>query len=428
MERTVFHDEPKYGHARNQPRVFLLLQGPMGSFFKKLASGLRASGYQTLRVNFNGGDRLHFSSRYAIDFTGPIEAWPDAVEALALKHGITDLIVYNDCRPLHRSAIERLKPLGITVHVYEEGYFRPGWITLEEGGVNGFSSLPRDARFYRSRNSENINPTMSCTVSFGPSHGKMIRHTISYYIASAMLQMHYRHYRTHRQRTYQKEGLAWLVRMVENYLKIRLLRQRKLKLINENRPYFLVLLQLLGDSQITHHSGYNDMYEFLDEILQDFAKNAPIDTCIAVKNHPLDNGLSRYGSFLRQKARSLGLGDRLVFIDGGRLPPLLRNAHGVVTVNSTGGLSAIHHELPTKTMGNAIYNIPGLTSQQSLSEFWNQPNAPDPELFRVFRDYVINHAQLHGNYYTKRGLRCAVNCSIARLTDISFLPLQKAAS
>lgn len=386
----------------------------MGSFFKKLAAGLRTNGHNTLRVNFNGGDRLHFSSRYAIDFTGTLEEWPDTVESLARQHNITDLVVYNDCRPLHRSAIDRLKPLGISIHVFEEGYFRPGWVTLETNGVNGFSSLPCDSDFYRALP---VTEETQHTVNFGPSLSRMIRHTISYYIASALFEVRYHHYRTHRPRTYQTEGIAWVVRLTENYLRARLLKQRKLKIIASKNPYFLVLLQLLGDSQITHHSPYHDMYEFLDEVLKDFAVNAPQEQYLVVKNHPLDNGLSRYSNFLHQKARSLGLGKRLIFIDGGRLPPLLRRAQGVITVNSTGGLSAIHHKLPTKSLGRAIYNIPGLASQQSLAEFWNAPTAPDPGLYHNFRNYIVAHTQLQGNYYIRGGIRYAVTGSIARLTE-----------
>ncbi|WP_458339329.1 capsular polysaccharide export protein, LipB/KpsS family, partial [Bordetella pertussis] len=29
---------------------------------------------------------------------------------------------------------------GVRVHVFEEGYFRPHWVTLERGGVNAHSS------------------------------------------------------------------------------------------------------------------------------------------------------------------------------------------------------------------------------------------------------------------------------------------------
>ncbi len=396
-------------------RQFLLLQGPMGSFFKKLAAHLRRNGHGTLRVNFNGGDALHFCSSHAVNFFGRLEEWPAEVVRLATVHGITDLILYGDCRPLHQLAIAALQPLGVRVHVYEEGYFRPDWVTMEEGGVNGFSPLPRDAGFYRA-----LPPGESparAPMPFGSSFPRLVRHTMSYYMASALLGIHYRHYRTHRPRTYQREGWAWFLRLTENYVMKSLILRRQAKALTAPNPYYLVLLQLMGDSQITHHSPYHDMYEFLNEVLNDFAQHAPEDMRLIVKNHPLDNGLMRYTSFLEQKAISLGLSDRLLFLDGGHLPTLLHHARGVVAVNSTAGLSALHHHVPVRLMGDAVYAIPGLVSAQPLKEFWHQPEQPDAALFTAFRKYVLDNSQLYGSFYTRLGIRATVRASLSRLLE-----------
>lgn len=398
----------------SEARTYLLLQGPMGSFFKKLASRLRQQGHRTVRVNFNGGDRLHFSSSHAIDFTGTLEEWPAFLDRLAERHAFTDLLLYNDCRPLHRLAIDRLKPRGVRIHVFEEGYFRPDWITLEPDGVNGFSPLPRDERFYRAQPDM---PIEQRTRSLGSSFPSIVRHTVSYYLASALLAMRYRHYCSHRQRTYQTESVAWCWRLMENYAIARIPPLRRHWELPAGQPYFLVLLQLLGDSQITHHSPYHDMYEFLNEVLNDFAQHAPNDCWIVVKNHPLDNGLTRYGSFLKQKARSLGLGERLVFIDGGHLPSLLQGARGVVTVNSTAGMSALHHGIPVHPMGSAVYAIDGLVDRQPLQDFWHRPQAPDPALYRAFRHYVLQQAQVKGGYYTRLAIRTAVKGCVRRLKE-----------
>lgn len=393
-------------------RFFLLLQGPKSSFFKKLGAALRKQGHTTLRINFNGGDRLHYSSRYAQDFLGTLEEWREAVLAIAQQHAVTDLILYGDCRPLHQIAIQQLVPLGVRIHVFEEGYFRPHWITLEQGGVNGFSPLPRQVEFYRSTLPGDELATLPIG---GTSFPRLVRHTISYYMASALGEARYRHYTTHRPRTYQTEGAAWVWRLAEIWMTKRLRYSHKRRLITDERPYFLVLLQLLGDSQITHHSPYHDMYEFLNAVLNDFVENAPPNTRIIVKNHPLDNGLTRYRSFLAQKARSLGLGDRLAFVDGGHLPTLLNHAIGVVTVNSTGGLSAIHHGKPLKTMGHAIYDLPGLVDQQPLASFWQRPQAPDSTLYKSFRHQVMSASQVNGGFYQPAAIRMAVKGSVARI-------------
>lgn len=55
---------------------------------------------------------------------------------------MTDLHVFGDWRPLHREAVLLARVRGIRVWAYEEGYLRPDYITMEQGGVNGLSSLP----------------------------------------------------------------------------------------------------------------------------------------------------------------------------------------------------------------------------------------------------------------------------------------------
>ena len=51
-------------------------------------------------------------------------------------------MVYGDTRrhPCRRP-IALARARGITVHVFEEGYLRPYWVTYERGGSNGHSRL-----------------------------------------------------------------------------------------------------------------------------------------------------------------------------------------------------------------------------------------------------------------------------------------------
>lgn len=51
------------------------------------------------------------------------------------------------------------------------------------------------------------------------------------------------------------------------------------------------------------------------------------------------------------------------------LPALLRYGKGMVTLNSTSGLSALIHHMPVKVLGRVHYDIPGMTFQGSLADF-----------------------------------------------------------
>ncbi|MCW3686434.1 capsular biosynthesis protein, partial [Burkholderia cenocepacia] len=101
------------------------------------------------------------------------------------------------------------------------------------------------------------------------------------------------------------------------------------------------------------HSPFDGVLAAIDQVLASFARNAREDVHLVIKNHPLDTGLIDYRRYVLQRAAELGIGARLRFIDAGHLPTLLEHARGVVVVNSTVGLSALHHRRPLIALGTA---------------------------------------------------------------------------
>ena len=90
-----------------------------------------------------------------------------------------------------------------------------------------------------------------------------------------------------------------------------------------------------------------------------------------------------------------------MYIHDQHLPTLLSHARGCVLINSTVGLSAIFHGIIVKNMGEAIYDMPGLTFQGELKDFWTSSEKPDHNLYEKFYNYVINSTQINGNYYRR---------------------------
>ena len=123
-------------------RHFLFLQGPHGPFFGDLGTMLGKTGASVWRVGFNAGDQAFWPDRasYLPFIQGP-DHWPDHLDRILTDKTITDIVLYGDTRPLHASAVAAAKARDITVHVFEEGYLRPYWITYERGGSNGNSRL-----------------------------------------------------------------------------------------------------------------------------------------------------------------------------------------------------------------------------------------------------------------------------------------------
>jgi capsular polysaccharide export protein len=338
----------------------LLLQGPMGPFFRRLAADLERAGAQTCKVNFNGGDCL-FSPGRAIAFRGRMEEWPAFFERLLIDRQIDIVLLFGDCRPLHREAHAIATKRGLDIGVFEEGYVRPDYITLEQFGVNGYSLIPRIPAFYFRQPKVHIPPTLHV----GKAFGSWAWWTILYYGASILSRPLFPHYRHHRPLTVG-EALPWMRSA-----------WRKLK--------------------------YRVKERGVQSELASFAEHAPAGTLLVFKHHPMDRGYRDHTRLLRLLSEAYGIRNRVRYIHDHHLPTLLEHARGVVVINSTAGLSALHHGTPVKVCGAAIYDMQGLTFPGTLDDFWKdaQDSPVNGELYERFRSYVIGYTQLNGNYYRR---------------------------
>jgi capsular polysaccharide export protein len=92
--------------------------------------------------------------------------------------------------------------------------------------------------------------------------------------------------------------------------------------------------------------------------------------------------------------------NRVIYVHDLPMPELLTHAKAVVTINSTAGISALVHNKPLKVMGNALYDIKGMTYQGHLHQFWTANFKPDMKLFKKFREYLLENTQINAVYYT----------------------------
>ncbi|MEZ5725654.1 MAG: hypothetical protein R3E47_11335 [Paracoccaceae bacterium] len=135
-------NSPRGGGPPPEARVFLLLQGPHGPFFDHLGRLLGATGATVWRVAFNAGDAFFWGAKdRLILHSDTPEDWPDHLAEIVARKGVTDIVLYGDVRPVHAAARTAAEQYGLNLHVFEEGYLRPFWITYERGGANGHSQL-----------------------------------------------------------------------------------------------------------------------------------------------------------------------------------------------------------------------------------------------------------------------------------------------
>ena len=292
---------------------------------------------------------------------------------------------------------EALLEVGVDVFVFEEGYLRPDFVTLEKGGVNGHSSIPRDASHYDTVQLAHEPPHRPIKHAFI----KSALHTICYASAAALARDRYPHYRHHRDIRPVAQARLWFrgtVRRATHTLRDRKLARRLEG--PEMPPYFFVPLQVHLDSQLSH-SPYASINDFIREVVRAFAEHAPADHLLLFKLHPMDRPYSDYSADIEALRLEHGLGERLLYADVINLPAALRGARGTIVINSTVGLSSITHGTPVKCMGKAVYDLPGLTQQGSLDEFFRAPAPVDRALYKRFRQWLLEQNQLNGSVWSR---------------------------
>lgn len=413
MDTSLESVLPTLDPQPNAPRTFLFLQGLASPFFAELGRELIARGHRVRRINISLGDQL-FWRLPAINYRGSLANWRAFVSDLMTREAVTDIVLFGDCRPYHRIAIHIAGYRGIRVHVCEEGYLRPNWMTVEQGGVNGHSSLPRRRDAILSAVRDLAPETKER--DFPGSFARRAFWDVSYNVANIVGRPLYIGYRRHRPNHVLVEYAGWLKRLVTRKRTNAHAEAEAERAFAAPAGFYLVPLQLDSDYQIRVHSQYGVLGEFLDEVCHSFSHHAPAGTELLVKVHPLDNGLIDRRRQVMAIAARHGIADRVRCIDGGYLPTLLVNTLGVVVVNSTVGLTAIEVGRPTVALGTSIYNIPGLAHQGSLDAFWSELTPPDMELVRAFRRLVIHRTQINGSYFDTDGIANAAREAADRVT------------
>nr|WP_321465861.1 capsular biosynthesis protein [uncultured Desulfobulbus sp.] len=406
----------------SRKRCFLLLQGVCSPFFYRLGQALRAAGHQVHKIHFNAGDWLYWPGQPSWTFRGPVADLSAFLADKYRRQGITDQVLFGDCRPIHRPAIELAADYDVRTHVIEEGYFRPYWVSIERNGVNGYSSLPKDPDWYREV--AKTLPEYRQGRSFAYSFNIRAFHDVAYHLAGFYNPLFFPGYRTHAPVTAPIEYLGYIKRLPTLRFHRKRDDQLLLTILRKGIPYYLFPLQLSSDAQIRYHSPFADMTEALEHIMRSFALHAPGNTALIIKNHPLDAGLAHYPTILTRLTRQFGLAGRIYYMETGNLPELLNHAAGTVTVNSTVGMSALARRCPTIALSKPIYNIAGLTFQGSLDAFWSNLEKPIGTLFRSFRNTVIHTTQVNGGLYSSGGIEMLAANTVPRL-EATRSPLEE---
>ncbi|EAJ6641947.1 capsule biosynthesis protein [Campylobacter coli] len=374
-------------------KTVLLLQGPVGTFFHRLAIKMKKNKTKVFKLNFNGGDFLFYPSgkRCKCDE----KDLENFYENFFKEKKIDAIVMYNDCRLIHTKAIKVAKELGIGIWIFEEGYLRPYCITFEKDGVNANSSLPRDKNFYLS-----CNISTKESIKEIPGGFKFMAFSAFLYWLFSFLLAPFFNNKLHHRTLYPFEFLFWFRSLYRKYLYKFTEKKLNQKIYSLEKKYFLAILQVYNDTQIKHHYK-KSIEEFIEELILSFANHARAKSYLIFKHHPMDRGYRNYSKLINGLSQKYHVEGRIFYVHDTYLPTLLKNALGCITINSTVGLSAILEGCPTKVCGNAFYDFEGLAYPKKLQFFWREAHAykPNPSLVLNFKNYLLNTNQFNGNFY-----------------------------
>ena len=383
----------------------LLLQGPIGGFFRDFSTWLsQTHNKQVFKINFNCGDETYYPNHLLNTFAyrDTLEAFDSYLTAFIKQHDIQAIVCFGDTRPYHIIAKHIAEQYKLTFWVFEEGYFRPHLVTLEQYGVNALSRLPCQATFFLDAlphlTQQHYHPPSTVPSGFWVN----ALPAMNYYFQARKDQQDYPHYVHHRAYSvhfYTKNWACSLLKRAvhwpyEKWFNHKI-RQGALG------RFYIVPLQVTTDSQVRIHSDFSSVRSFLLQTMASFALYAPKDSKLIIKHHPMDRGFISYRkyifAFIKKHPECKG---RIFYVYDVSLPELLRKGSGMVTINSTSGLSALLHNMPVIALGRAHYNFAGLTFQGRLRDFWRKGTPPNPKVFHAFRQYHMNVTQINGHFYS----------------------------
>lgn len=390
----------------------LLLQGPIGPYFAQLKDCLRKDHKQVYKLNFNAGDYYYYTDHLTHSFTEPIDQFYDYLMEFVKKYKIDSIVCFGHKREYHKIAKQVCLDLDkkVTFWSFEEGYLRPYYITFEKWGVNNSSVLPKSAGYYL-EHSQNIPENKAPAPITGPFVNRAWLAT-HYYMSMYFCRDSFPNYQHHRDHKVLNYIGAWCLSGWRKYAYKFQEHFFTKSVQHENFPeFFIVPLQVHNDSQVKDFSRAKNIPAFIKTIIESFANYADKALHIVFKHHPMDRGFNHYGRLIKKLAKRYNIEGRVHYVFDVALPVFLRKAKGMVVINSTSGISALLHGMPVKAFGKAPYDFEGVTDQQPLKYFWNNPIKPNGAVFKAYREYLLWKTQLNASFYANINAKNSIQYS-----------------
>ena len=289
----------------------LLLVGPLGTFFSRLSIYLEKNNVKTYKIIFPLYE-YGFSKKSKIIYRDEISEFKEFLEEVIIKKKIKHIFMYGNVLIPHKQALtlcDELERKGylVNTHIFELGYLRPNFVTLEDKGVNYTSSFIKNRDFYEKQSSYESFPV---PVNQGFRIRKIwklisfVNHSFKSY---KIVEFEHKLQPKPIYLWFQLKGffLKFLYKIIE----------KKLKIISfSTGPFYLVILQVETDSQIYKGSDFKNIRDFIHKVIQDFSRVKLQKTKLVFKHHPRDRGYNNYQSFIFEVSKKFNVSDKVFYV------------------------------------------------------------------------------------------------------------------
>ena len=375
----------------------LFLVGPIGTFFARLSNFLEENDVKTFKISFPLYE-YGFKKSRLIKYSKDIRFFKEFLKEIIVEKNIKHIFMYGNVLIPHKQALDLVKQLNkeskkIKTHIFELGYLRPNFVTLEREGINYDSGFIKNRDFYLKQDTYKVFPVAKKHAHF---RVRKIWKTISF------INHCFKNYRiVEYEHKLQPRPIYIWFQIKGFFLKFFfLLTEYKLKKkCFSKQKFYLVILQVSSDSQLTEGSNLKDNNKFIYKVIKDFAESK-VDYNLVFKHHPRDRGYINYSNQIEKISKEFGVYNKVFYIHDYFLSRLFQklNCKGTVLINSTVGFQSLYHSVPVKSLGISPFNIEGLSDQRSLVSFFKNPLPVDRFLFNKFYKYILENSQINGNF------------------------------
>ena len=368
----------------------LLLMGPIGTFFGRFAKYLIKNNVKTYKICFPLKE-FFVPKSCRVHFDKDMNEFETFLDKFIREKNIKHIFMYGNFILPHRIAIELGSKLRVDVNVFELGYVRPRYITLEKN-VNALSTLTKNKNYYSSLPQ----------IFELPKNIESKKQRYEIYAVLAFMQHALNGYKISDQPHKLQPKPSYLLKQVLGYVRYYTYKFteyciRKKLLDSDN--IFMVPLQVSIDSQVTRASKFNSIEEFIHTIVKSFSKNSYSSSMLVFKHHPRDRGYNNYKKFINKVATYYEISERVIYFHEADISELYKKCNGVILINSTMGIETLKNNIPTLVLGDAFYDINEITSQYSLDDFWKSSSCVNQDLFKKFYQSMVKTTQLEGTFH-----------------------------